>query len=273
MLMIVTCVGLCLALSGAATLRYYMSLRATKTLTVQGLDGLRQLIEIIKLIQQHRALHGGYINGNREFGQKLTLLEADLNHRFDQLEQLQERSKLPYELGTKSLHAKWQHLLNRSFQSSEHSFATHSTLISRALDGLWEIADKFSLTTSQDAEVRNLANKMVKALPELTESLAQIRGLSVQVAARHAISADKKLQLMYILARIDERLSTLTPYFPEPHQQQLKAFLQIIRSGTENANLGEQDPDYLFKESTQVIDKLYDCILEGFQSINQKVSA
>lgn len=273
MLMIITCVALCVLLSSIATLRYYFALKASRAMSIKGLDGLRQLLEIIKLIQQHRALHGGYINGNHEFAHKLNLLEADLNHRFIQLGQLQTQANLAYDLGTKSLHAKWQHLLKNSFQTSEQSFAAHSTLISRALDGLWEIADKFSLTTSQDDEVRTLSNQMVKALPELTESLAQIRGLSVQVAARHAISADKKLQLMYILTRIDERLSALNHHFPESNQQQLAAFLHIIRSGTENANLGDQDPDYLFKESTQVIDKLYECILEGFQNIHHKVNA
>lgn len=273
MLMIITCVALCVLLSSIATLRYYFALKASRAMSIRGLDGLRQLLEIIKLIQQHRALHGGYINGNHEFAHKLSLLEADLKHRFTQLEQLQTQANLPYELATKSLHAKWQQLLNSAFQSGEQSFAAHSTLISRALDGLWEIADKFSLTTSQDDEIRKLSNQMVKALPELTESLAQIRGLSVQVAARHEISADKKLQLMYILTRIDERLSALHQYFPEHNQQQLAAFLEIIRCGTENANLGDQDPDYLFNESTQVIDKLYECMLEGFQNIHRKVSA
>lgn len=273
MLILITCVALCVLLSSIATLRYYFALKASRALSVRGLDGLRQLIKIIKLIQQHRALHGGYINGNHEFADKLTLLETDLSHRFSQLEHLQSQSNMPYQLGTKSLQAKWQHLLDTSFQSGEQSFAAHSTLISRMLDGLWEIADKFSLTTSQDDEVRDLSNQMVKALPELTESLAQVRGLSVQVASRHEISADKKLQLMYILTRIDERLSALDHYFPETNQQQLRAFLHVIRSGTESASLSDQDPDYLFKESTQVIDKLYECILEGFQNIHRKVSA
>lgn len=273
MLMIITCISLCLVLSGVATLRYYFALKASKELSVKGLDGLKQLLQIIKLIQQHRALHGGVINGNNEFAHKLSLVEADLNHRFAKLEQLQAESKIGYNLGTTALKARWEHLLKTPFTSGEHSFRSHSTLISRALDCLWEIADKFSLTTSQDEEIRALSNQMVKALPELTESLAQVRGLSVQVAARHEISADKKLQLMYILSRIDEHIASLGQHFPESHLQQLKAFLMIIRNGTENADLGEQDPDYLFKESTQVIDKLYECILEGFQNIHRRVSA
>lgn len=271
MLVITSAIIVCIFLSGLATLRYYYALKAAQSLSQKGLDSLSQLLEIIKLIQQHRALHVGSVNGNKEFEQKLSLVEADLHHRFKNLDQLQSSTNMLFKLGTKSLKIRWEQLINTSFETGEQSFRAHSYLISRALDCLWEIADKFSLTTHQKPEIRNLSNQMVKALPELTESLAQVRGLSVQVASQHEISADKKLQLMYTLSRIEARLSSLNNHFSSSSLQQLNAFLEIIRHGMKHSSLSNQDPDYLFKESTQVIDKLYECILEGYKTINLKI--
>ena len=272
MVIIISTIFLCFFLSGLATLRYYYSLKHSREMTLKGIDALRQLLEIIKLIQQHRALHSGVLNGNQDFKPKLQLIESDLTHRFTTLEQFQLNSSNPFQVGIKSLKARWQNLLNQTHHSAEESFRAHSGMIGRALDGLWEIADKYGLTTNADPDVRILATQMVKTVPELTESLAQIRGLSVQVASRHEISSDKKLQLMYTLTRIEERLSSLQQHFPSSGLSKLQDFLSVVRSGTEDASLREQDPEYLFKESTQVIDQLYDCILNGFKTINTKVN-
>lgn len=272
MIIVISAIALCVLLSGLATLRYYLSDKKSRAMTVKGLDALRQLLEIIKLIQQHRALHSGLLNGNQEFKQKIQLIEVDLSHRFTALEQFQAKSNNPFQVGIKSLKARWQQTMSQHFSSAEESFRSHSSIISRALEGLLEIADKYNLTTNADSDVRELANQMVKTVPELTESLAQVRGLSIQVASRHEISADKKLQLMYTLTRIEDRLASLQQHFPASSLSQLKDFLHIIRNGTETSSLKEQDPDFLFKESTQVIDQLYDCILKGYKTISSKVS-
>lgn len=272
MLIIICAILLCAFLSGFATIRYYSSMKASRELSMQGIDALRQLLEIIKLAQQHRALHIGTLNGQSGFSQKMQLVEATLHQRFVKLEQFQDTVKMPYDLGLKSLKVKWEQLLSSSYSTGEQSFRAHSSFIARALDGLWEIADKFSLTTNQDIEVRDLSNQMVKTFPELAESLAQVRGLSVQVASKHEISADKKLQLMYTLSRIEDRISALNNHFPTSSIQQLMAFIEIIRKGTETSSLHDQDPDFLFKESTQVIDQLYECILKGFNQLNTKIA-
>ncbi|TDP01265.1 nitrate- and nitrite sensing domain-containing protein [Marinomonas balearica] len=258
-------------LSFLAVFSTVWSKKAAKDRAINGLEGLKQLIGIIKLIQQHRGIHSGYLNGKTDYKGKLASLETDIQHRFTVLKQFEETHSFKQGFGATELQHRWKRLTQASFQSSNESFRAHSGLISRLLDTLWDVSDKFGLTTHPDAAIRELAAQFVRNIPELTESIGQIRALSVQAASHNEVSADKKLQLLYTLSRIESRLVGLDQHFPERSIKHISSFIAVIRQGIENQSLRDQDPDVLFKEATEVIDQLYEGVLKGYSTLREKV--
>ncbi|WCN15090.1 hypothetical protein GV054_19765 [Marinomonas mediterranea] len=270
-LTLVISIVIIIGLSVLALLTTLWSKKAAKARASIGLEGLKQLIGIIKLIQQHRGLHSAFLNGKADYKAKLSSLETDIQHRFTVLQQFEETHSYKQGFGTKALQLRWQRLIQTHLQSSNESFRAHSGAISRLLDTLWDVADKFGLTTHPDEKIRELAAQFVRNIPELTESIGQIRALSVQAASHHELSADKKLQLLYTLSRIESRLVGLDQYYSEKSLKHIASFIGVIRQGTENQSLGDQDPDTLFKEATSVIDQLYEGVLKGFSTLHEKV--
>ncbi len=271
MLLAISSITLVVLLILLAAIRYIWATKNSRKLALKGIDGLKQLIELTKLTQQHRGMHAGFLNGRKEFSDKLLVLEANIQSRIDELVKFEALYSPSQSLGIKHIQTKWQRICDNKQQSSAESFQSHSGLIARMLDSLWDIADHFALTSSENQAVRRLATQFVKTIPELTESLGQIRALSVQVASQHQISADKKLQLLYTLSRIEERIVGLDDNFPDTSLTSLKAFLLTIKTGTENQGLSQQNPDHLFKDATLVIDELFTFINSGFTRIQDQL--
>jgi len=271
MLLAICSITLVILLVVLAIIRQIWVTKNTQKRASRGVEGLKQLIELTKLTQQHRGMHAGFLNGREEFAQKLTELESNIQLSIDKLLEFETVHSSAQSLGVQQIHQKWQRICNNSHQSSAESFRSHSGLIARMLDSLWDMADNFSLTSSEDQTIRQLSTQFVKTIPELTESLGQIRALSVQVASQHQISADKKLQLLYTLSRIEERIVGLDSHFPESSLTSLKVFLLTIKTGTENQGLSQQNPDHLFKDATLVIDELFTFINGGFIRIQDQI--
>ena len=163
-------------------------------------------------------------------------------------------------------HLKFGPVKNNAIDSAE-SFRVHSRLIDRQLDALWDMSDEFSLTSNNQINIRHLAQQLIQTLPELTEALGQIRALTVQVASKQAMSADKKLQLLFTLGKIEEHHQNLITPLPEETNQKLMTFIDMIKQNTHNGFLSRKKPDQLFQDSSEVIDALFAFIQTGLEAL------
>jgi hypothetical protein len=134
------------------------------------------------------------------------------------------------------------------------------------------MSDEFSLTSNHQEHIQNSAQQLVKTLPELAESLGQVRALSVQVASKHEMSADKKLQLLFTLGKIEEHHKNLTTPLPQTTDKRLITFIQEIKYSINHSTLDKLNPDAIFQQATQVIDEIFVFIFAGFDSLKTSIN-
>lgn len=262
-----TCIMIILLAIG----RQIWSKKASKEHALMGVTGMTLFIGLIKTTQQHRGMHSGFLNGKLEFKAKLPALESNIDTLYSNLLSFEKDHSYPASLSTHYPFKQWQRLMGNNQITSAESFQLHSGLIARQLDAIWDMSDEFSLTSNHHEYIRNSAQQLVKTLPELAEALGQIRALSVQVAAKQEMSADKKLQLLFTLGKIEEHHKNLTSPLSESTDQRLTAFVEDIKQRVKDSTLCEQNPDAIFQESTQVIDDLFVFILTGFDDLKAMI--
>jgi len=262
-----TCVTIIILAIG----RQIWSKKASKQRAIMGISGITLFIELIKITQQHRGMHSGFLNGKFEFKTKLATLESDISKLYTSLLEFEKCHAYPQSLSTHYPFKQWQRLVENSTLKSAESFQLHSGLIARQLDAVWDMSDEFSLTSNHHEHIQNLAQQLVRTLPELAESLGQVRALSVQVASKQEMSADKKLQLLFTLGKIEEHHQKLTTPLPHLTNAQLISFMQEIKQSINNSTLYKQNPDAIFQQATQVIDDVFIFILTGFDSLKTTI--
>ncbi|BFM48883.1 hypothetical protein [Marinomonas sp. THO17] len=247
----------CFAIIGLALIRHTYARTQAKQRTIDGIQGVNHFVELIKLTQQHRGMHSGYLNGNTDFKSKLTALEKTIQAEYEQLLNFEQKHRYPSQLSIQFTHKQWQRLLQKEDLQSSQSFQLHTSLINRQLEALWDLADEFALTTNRQQKVRLTSQQLVKTLPELAEAIGQIRALSIQVASKQDLSSDKKLQLIFTLSKISEHHSQLRQVLPTDSNQGLQAFVADIKNSVEHDTLSQRDPDNLFQEASQIINQLF----------------
>jgi hypothetical protein len=261
----------CLTIIALAIGRLIWSKKASKQRAIMGISGIILFIELIKITQQHRGMHSGFLNGNLEFETKLINLKSNITTLYTNLLEFESEHAYPPSLSTHYPYKQWQRLIENDTLKSAESFQLHSGLIARQLDAMWDMSDEFSLTSNHQEHIQNLAQQLVKTLPELAESLGQVRALSVQVASKQEMSADKKLQLLFTLGKIEEHHRRLTTPLPDSTNERLINFIQEIKESINHSTLYNQNPDAIFQEATQVIDEIFVFILAGFDSLKTTI--
>ncbi len=272
MMLISVFVIACLTIIALALGRLIWSQKADKERSIHGILGVSVYIELIKLTQQHRGMHSGFLNGKLEFKEKLTTLESSIDQCYTDLLKFEKNHSYPENLSAHYPFKQWQRLLNNNAIDSAESFRIHSGIIARLLDALWDMSDEFSLTSNHNIEVRTPAQQLIKTLPELTESLGQIRALSVQVASKQEMTPDKKLQLLFTIEKIEEHCKNLTTPLPADTYKQLTDFTQNIKRNIQESQLNQQNPDTLFQEATKVIDQLFGVIHVEFETLKTTIN-
>ncbi|ETX11185.1 hypothetical protein MUS1_12400 [Marinomonas ushuaiensis DSM 15871] len=263
----------CLTIILMAIGRQIWSKKASKERTLMGVSGITVFIELIKFTQQHRGMHSGFLNGKLDFEAKLPILEENINTLYSNLLSFEKTHNYPTSLSAHYPFKQWQRLIKNNEITSAESFQLHSGLITRQLDAVWDMADEFSLTSNHHEYIRNSAQQLVKTLPELAEALGQIRALSVQVSAKQEMSADKKLQLLFTLGKIEEHHRNLTLSLARSTDRRLTMFIAEIKQSTKDSTLCQQNPDTIFQEATHVINEVFVFILAGFDDLKTKIKS
>ncbi|WP_394178849.1 hypothetical protein [Marinomonas posidonica] len=256
---------------GLALIRHFYSENHAKKRTVEGIQGVHYFIELIKLTQQHRGMHSGFLNGNLDFKDKLTQVENDIQTQYEAILSFEKKYGYPTQLSLQYAHKQWLKLLQKDNIQSSQSFQLHTSLINRQLEALWDLADEFALTTSRQKAVRQTSQQLVKTLPELAEALGQIRALSVQVASKQELSSDKKLQLIFTLEKITEHHAKLSQLLPTNSNHVLQQFIREIKHSVEQDTLSQRDPDSLFQDASQIINQLFDVVNSRLTELKQAV--
>jgi len=148
---------------------------------LSGFQPTKDLLNLVKLTQEHRGLTAGALAGNQKFAEELgpkkaeiqkaiTVLDAEVKLAADsKIKELWEKSKQDWGKLAAGL-------ANRSINAAE-SFAGHTRLISEYLRQLDMMVDYFGLSLDPKAEGSFLIQAAYGSIPQLNEALGQLRAL------------------------------------------------------------------------------------------------
>lgn len=260
-----------LALGALALLRSHQVRRHEHDKSIQGLHTLTRLIDIIKYTQQHRGLQAGLLNGQEVSLNAMNSLERKINANYAALSLNKTKIDKTILRFTGKAQSQWQNILMHPNQDINKSFYQHSSVIQRLLDCLWDLADEFSITSHADQNIQDLANDLVRTFPKLSESIGQVRAITLQITNSKYCSADKKLLLLFTLGKIQRELPLIQQKLHSDSYKQLSLFIEEIKISVEDQALGNRNPEAFFAEASIHIDAIFHYIQTGLGELKEQI--
>jgi twitching motility protein PilJ len=143
---------------------------------VSGLQPTQNMVNIIRLLQQHRGLSALALSGNEGQSRARAAKQAEI----EQAVAMQD--KLLAGVESKSVLEPWNSIKKDWAQTTSNTdarknFAAHTELIAGSLTLLESMGDHYQLTLDPTAHTYYLIQAALIQLPVLTESYSQLRGL------------------------------------------------------------------------------------------------
>jgi methyl-accepting chemotaxis protein len=174
------------------------------TTELDGIEPTKMLLRIIQLTQQHRGLSAGYLGGNESLAaqrqQKQAEADKEIAHTAAILENSIQNPKILADW--RQAAQNWQSVANAVTQKSipgSQSFARHTAVIAAYLDLLDRTADYFGLSLDPAADSHQLTIAVLSELPNLTESLGQVRARGALLLAQKTITPEDRSNLSALI--------------------------------------------------------------------------
>ena len=184
---------------------------------IRGLEYYTPLLKLLQDLQQHRDMASAWLSGDASFKERLDRTRADVETDIKRVDEIDQRLNTLLRVGPKwaALNASSRDLLAKSQGlPADQSFERHTKVIDDTIALISEVGDQSNLTLDPDLDCYYLMNVLVFQAPELSESLAQARGLGSAAAASRNGTAQQfeALNRLSILAgflqkKVDESLA------------------------------------------------------------------
>ncbi|MBL8351054.1 MAG: nitrate- and nitrite sensing domain-containing protein [Burkholderiaceae bacterium] len=282
-----------LAVPGAIVLRDGFGNVQTTRAEMAGLPPSGAMLKLVRLTQQHRGLANGMLAGNAamaptrqakqaEVQQALAAAQAALATLGD--DKLREQAA--------RMASDWQALAGdvagKSVDGAQ-SFARHTVLIADQLTLLEDIATSSGIVLEEEPAAYFMQAALLRALPEATEALGQMRARGAALLTRGQASAEDRARLEALAQRFQRaqrdssRLLALASQHDGEIGKALKGALGAAQVSTEAA-LGLVDQKILradkldfaaldyFAAATRAIDDQFGLIDIGFKRLDEQLA-
>jgi methyl-accepting chemotaxis protein WspA len=153
---------------------------------VRGLEYAGPLQKFLQDMQRHRGMAAAVLAGDASFKDGLASKRSDVRNAIKNVDEIDRRLAGALRLGGKwaALSAAADNLLEKSGTlSPDESFEQHTKVIGDTLALIADVSDTSNLTLDPDLDSYYLMSIVVFQGPELTEVLAQARGVGNAIAA------------------------------------------------------------------------------------------
>ncbi|MBS4098364.1 MAG: response regulator, partial [Sulfuricella sp.] len=171
----------------------------------QGVEYVKTLRLVLENLQQVRGMSTAYLSGDQSFKSALAAKRNQVDETVKAVDELDRR------LGGKLVAAtKWQGWkiqwddLELRLQGADAltSYVLHTELIGQLRSLQINVADNFNLTLDSEIDSHYLAQAVAVELPELVESMGQIRALGSGIAARKTLNTEEKTRLIVLIGLV-----------------------------------------------------------------------
>ncbi len=162
-----------------------------------GLLIIRQLLQLLESIPQHRGMSNALLQGNSAFKEKCQAHQKKIGRQLQKISSdYPEFSSSPAYLEVK---AGWHKITeNLSSLTAPESFTLHTEVISTLLDLISDTGSQCKLDNSDDKQLHGLLAIGINILPFVTEVLGQARGIGTGAATQARLSIQNRSKLNYL---------------------------------------------------------------------------
>lgn len=185
---------------------YYRKVtKINKKRYLQGLMCLNSFRQLLALIQQHRGLTMGYLNGDHSLLKRINLLEEKVNQHLAGIKK--EQHSLASNLIWAGINDHWLRLsANFPQYESDHNFRQHCTLIVNLQHLIEDSAEYHHLQELVCTNKRH-ANFLWAQLLNTAEHVGQARAVGTSIAAAQKSTSIQRIKLNYLKNYINVFLS------------------------------------------------------------------
>jgi methyl-accepting chemotaxis protein len=173
---------------------------------ISGLQMLKPFNHMVQLLQQHRGLSAGVLNGNADMKAKLASVEQDAVKAFDETDVILTPS-LREKPEWQAISAQWKRIREEGMKlGASENFARHTEMIGKSLEFMIDVADETELTLDPVMDTYYLMDSVVVKMPALLETLGQVRGLGTAVLSSQELTLQARRDMTSLGTRIEETL-------------------------------------------------------------------
>ncbi|WP_080847452.1 methyl-accepting chemotaxis protein [Cytobacillus gottheilii] len=265
-------------------------LTASKTRQI-GAEHSVQLKNLLENVQKHRALSVSLLEGDSSFKNQIEEKQSEIHDAFQGIEEYIQKNSSTIQGGEE-----WEILL-RDWDEIESSLDTltaneaievHNQYIELLLSHILNSAEDTGLLHADSTPGLNLAQINVKTIPQLTETLGQVRayGLSVISSGEMTASDRSKLRSLeslihkYVqnlqheveMVSIDEQMESAFKVPNEKVINDTNKLLSILEQELFNAEEISISSEEFYTVSTETIDKAFELEEESMNQIVSRVN-
>lgn len=177
---------------------------------IAALHAITPLSKLVQVVQQHRGLSAGVLNGALELRGKLEQKHNEVDADIAVLEPaLPENMKGSAQW--KQIRADWAQLNDQGLaMTPQDSFSKHTELVEHLLDLEIAIAEKQALILDPDFATAHLRDTAVMQMPELLEQMGRLRAKGTGVLAKKELTQEQRVVLITMEDEIRQLLKSLT---------------------------------------------------------------
>ncbi len=163
-----------------------------------GVDYIKAIRLPLQHIQQHRGMTSAYLNGGKDFYEKIIEKRKTVDAHLAELAKIDEQ--LGEDFKTENLIDEilslWDTVKKESLQDiSEDAFAKHNNLVDKLLDLKVHVAAYSQITLDPVVDSYYLGMSIVVNLPFLIDTMGKARAFSASIAARGSFTSDSFIKL------------------------------------------------------------------------------
>ena len=236
---------LLLAIPASMVVRSEIALRDFAQQELTGIEPATDALKLIQLTQQHRGLSASVLAGNAAAADKRQSTQAEVSSAFAKAQASAASlgdAKLTATFTRMSRH--WSELsgaIGSKTIEGPQSFAQHTALIHDQLSALDDVANTSGIVLHPVASGYFLQTAVLNDLPQLTESLAQLRGTGAVLLTRGEAAPEDKAKVQALVTNAQIRLEKVRKSLAlavdgnDPLQAALAGPLAAMVSGTDDA--------------------------------------
>ena len=187
-----------------AILAYLLDVEVTRQISFArkeliGLEYLRDTRLLREHLQKHRGLANGYLSGDASLKSAVLAEQVQVENAIRDTEVADQKygTLLGVSNQWSATKAKWAALKNRVFSLEPvETFDEHTALIADVFSLALDVGEYSNLILDPQTDSHFIQDIMVSRLPASGEALAKTRGMGTGIAARKALTADEKTELI-----------------------------------------------------------------------------